>query len=243
MKKDKRQKRTCYAYAVFRVLLILICATAAWAQQAGQQGAPPVQVNVLNVCAPPETDQKEIAAALARIPVKPAFTADVEIARGRTSMPDAPLSRWVRIRREFPAQLIFSTVQYTFNVDESGVIETLVFRARDAKQGEALQLSLSDTVTAGAPEAVLASNTPAARIKIERYGKSSLGLSRCPSADQSAYEPVFRRASEVLAQYRAALRVRQVVPADLARVPAEQPQARAASPAAKAPVKPGQRTK
>jgi hypothetical protein len=49
-------------------------------------------------------------------------------------------------------------------------------------------------------------------------GASSLALARCPTADQSAYEPLFSSASRVLREYRAVLRVRQVVPADLARL-------------------------
>jgi hypothetical protein len=65
---------------------------------------------------------------------------------------------------------------------------------------------------------VVATDTPASRIRIERFGKPSLGLSRCAQADQSAYEKVFAAASQVMSRYRTALGVRQSVPPELARL-------------------------
>ena len=50
------------------------------------QQTPPVKVNVLNVCTPSTDEQKEIGAALAKIPNKPVFTPDFEVARGRSSL-------------------------------------------------------------------------------------------------------------------------------------------------------------
>jgi hypothetical protein len=201
-------------------ITLLLLATAA-AQQATREAAsaePKMQLNFMNVCTPPVEEQKELAAALARIPAHPAFAVDMEVARGRSSMPEAPVSDWVRIRRDFPAHVPLMNVQYTFNVDEKAVTETLVFRVRDPRPGEILQISIDDSVTAGAPASVLAADTSAERVKLERYGKSSLALKRCPAMDQSVYEPLFRRASAALTEYRAALRVRQIVPADLARI-------------------------
>jgi hypothetical protein len=62
-------------------------------------------------------------------------------------------------------------------------------------------------------------------VRLERFGKSSIALARCsgsengPPPDQSAYEPLFRSASEVLANYRSLLSVRRTVPAELAQIP------------------------
>jgi hypothetical protein len=63
------------------------------------------------------------------------------------------------------------------------------------------------------------------RIRLERFGKSSVALARCagtdnaPAPDQAAYEPLFHSASEVLANYRGLLNVRHLVPAELAQIP------------------------
>jgi hypothetical protein len=187
-----------------------------------QQGEPPLRVNVLNVCTPSESEQKALAGALARVPLKPRFSGDFEIARGRSSTSDEPgakaagaISRWVRIRHDFDGSA-FSNVQYSFSVDAKSMTETLVFRMREPK--DVVQLSIHDSVTSGTPEQVLTADTPATRVRVERMGASSLALARCPTADQSAYEPLFSSASRVLREYRAVLRVRQVVPADLARL-------------------------
>ena len=62
------------------------------------------------------------------------------------------------------------------------------------------------------------------RVRLERFGKSSVALARCsaaeggPAPDQSAYEPLFRSASEVLSHYRALLGVKAIVPEELAKV-------------------------
>jgi hypothetical protein len=71
---------------------------------------------------------------------------------------------------------------------------------------------------------MLATNTPAGRIKLERFGKSSVVLARCPGTegnpppDQSAYEPLFQSATAIVANYRNLLAARQTVPAELARI-------------------------
>src|SRR5271169_5974509 len=89
---------------------------------------PPVKVNVLNVCAPSADEQKELSAALAKVPGKPVFGTDFEVSRGRSTLdPNTPIpgmqplpagavsaAEWVRIRREFPDVSLFSNVQYSF---------------------------------------------------------------------------------------------------------------------------------
>ena len=63
-------------------------------------------------------------------------------------------------------------------------------------------------------------DTPPERIRIERFGKASIVLARCGGMDQSAYEPLFQTAGEILQKYRTAMAVKTVVPAELARLPA-----------------------
>ncbi len=206
---------------------------------AQQQSSPQVKVNVLNVCTPSEDEQKEIANALSRIPKQPAFSDDFEVDRGRSTLsgtpdflqagggaqmsPENSTSTWVRIRRDFQQQSWFSTVQYSFSVDKTNMIETLVFRVRDPK--DLLQVSIEDSASAvTSPSAMLSTSTPANHIKLERFGKSSVALARCqssensPGPDQSAYEPLFRSATGILDSYRTVLRVRSTVPNELARV-------------------------
>ncbi len=203
-----------------RLLIALLLSPFAIAQQQSPQktsSGTPIKINYLNVCTPSADEQKALADALARIPRKARFSADFEISRGRSTMPDVPVAHWVRIRREFPAGHFFSSVQYSASVDENGIIETLVFRVRDPS--ELLLVTMDVSVSSAADvAATLGQNTPAAHVKIERFGKSSVGLRRCPPADQTLYEPLFRSASDVMAAYRVALKVRTTVPADLARL-------------------------
>lgn len=175
---------------------------------------PQVRINYLNVCTPSDDEQKEIRSALSSIPL-PKFTPDFEISRGRSSMAEAPTANWVRLRREYAPSVPFVAAQYAITVDEKAIIETLVFRSREAK--DVLQVQLEVTVT-GAQDAkpVLDHDTPVNRMKLERFGKSSVVLARCPAADQSAYEPLFRQASQVMANYRTAMGVKRLVPRELA---------------------------
>jgi hypothetical protein len=211
------------------------CVGALFAQQ------PPVKVNVLNVCSPGAEEQKEISSALARVPKQPLFSQDFEVARGRSSLSEAPgflqagqsaqisdepsIAKWVRLRREFSIQALFSTVQYSFSHDGKNMIETLVLHVRDPK--DLVQLSIEDSASAvTTPATMLAAATPASRIKLERFGKSSVVLARCagtdggPAPDQSAYEPVFASASAIITNYRALLNASHTVPDELARVEA-----------------------
>jgi len=208
----------------------------AGAQQSQQ---PPVKVNVLNVCAPSAEEQLELSSALARIPKQTSFSQDFEVDRGRSLLDQSPdflqsgqkapptadseTADWVRIRREFPGQNFFATVQYSFSHDPKSMIETLVFRARDPK--DLLDIAIEDSASAvTTPASMLATDTPATRVKLERFGKSSIVLARCsgtensPPPDQSAYEPLFQSASAVMANYRILLGVRQTVPDELARI-------------------------
>jgi hypothetical protein len=203
------------------------------------QQQPQVKVNVLNVCSPSAAEQQEIASALSRVPRQPLFGADFEIDRGRSSLEVGPgflqpgsggqmssdpgTADWVRIRREFSVQAMFSTVQYSFSLDPKNMVETLVFRVRDPK--DLMQVSIEDSASAvTTPATMLTSSTPASRIKLERFGKSSVVLARCagseagPAPDQSAYEPLFQSASSILSNYRGLLGARVTVPEELERI-------------------------
>ena len=56
---------------------------------------------------------------------------------------------------------------------------------------------------------MLSVNTPVSRIRLERFGKSSIVLARCeasatgPAPDQSAYEPIVSERIVIVADYRA----------------------------------------
>jgi len=217
----------------FAILSTLTFALGANAQQ------PQVKLNVLNVCAPSAEEQKAIATALDRIPQSASFTQDFEIDRGRSILDQAPdflqtaqntrvspqsgVAQWVRIRHEFAADVPFATVQYSFSHDPKSMVETLVFRIRDPK--DLMQIAIEDSASAvTTPAAMLNTNTPATRIKLERFGQSSIVLARCsgteggPPPDQTAYEPLFQKASKVAVKYRQLLGVRNTVPQELARL-------------------------
>jgi hypothetical protein len=200
---------------------------------------PPVKVNVLNVCAPSADEQKELSAALAKVPGKPAFATDFEVSRGRSTLdPNTPIpgmqplpagavsaAEWVRIRREFPEAALFSNVQYSFSVDSKNMVETLVLRVREPKDKDMMQVSIEDSASAVASAtAMLSSTTPVSRVRLERFGKASVALARCsgdegtPATDQTAYEPIFRAASSIMEHYRDALGASKLVPEELARL-------------------------
>ncbi len=201
-------------------MFLLLWAMAAPAQEQKKNAAPqqpPMRVNVLNVCSPAAAEQKEIAAALARIPQSTSFGRDYEVSRGHTTTDSGTGSDWVRIRREFPHAMPLLAVQFSYSSDSQETQETAVFYSREAK--DVMQVALEDTVSAGSsPAAVLAADTPVSHIRIERYGKTSLVLARCPGADQAALEPLFRTASQIMSAYRSRLNVRQIVPAELGRL-------------------------
>ena len=219
-------------------LFISLAALPLFAQQPPK---PQIKVNVLNVCSPSAEEQKEISAALVRLPRQPAFGPDFEVARGLSTLEGMPdflqagaggqvatgtaTAAWVRMRREFPAQNALSTVQYSFSKDPQNMVETLVFRVRDPK--DLMLVSIEDNASAGTtPAVMLAASTPVSRIRLERMGKSSVVLARCsgseagPAPDQSAYEPLFKSATLLMASYRNLLGAARIVPSELARVEA-----------------------
>lgn len=228
-----------------KILLSILAVAYAPLALAQQPSSPQVKVNMLNVCSPSPEDQKEIASALAKVPTKPSFGTDFEIDRGRSSLDEKPdlfqagpnaqmssgpsaIATWVRLRREFSAQSLFSNVQYSFSVDPKNMVETLVFRLRDPK--DLLQLSIEGSASnVTTPAAMLGTNTPPSRIKLERFGKPSVVLARCmgtegaPPPDQSAYAPLFESASAIVSGYRGLLRARSAVPEELARTAADAP--------------------
>jgi len=200
-----------------RFVFAIVCALSALAQKPPEQDDMKVRLNYMHVCAPSDKDKQEIVSALERIPSAPHFGPEFEIARGRSAAPDAPIASWVRVRREFPAEAPLTNAQYSVSLDAKDITETVVFRWREPK--EVMQVSIEDTVSnVASPATVLSTETPAGRIRIERFGKASLGLSRCPGADQTAYESVFSAASRVMSRYRAALGIRESVPPELARL-------------------------
>jgi hypothetical protein len=223
-------------------MVSFLCGGQGLAQQpdaATQESQPQVKVNMLNVCTPSAEEQKEIASALAKIPKQPLFDADFEVSRGRSTLSEMPamleagqpghvagepsVASYVRIRREFSVQAMFSSVQYSFSNDGVNMIETLVLRVRDPK--DLMQVSMEDSASAvTSSETMLSANTPVMRVRLERFGKSSVALARCqdtaagPAPNQSAYEPLFRSASDVLTNYRGVLGVKRVVPEELAKI-------------------------
>lgn len=246
------------------VLPFLICALALAQPIAAQEQPaanpsstqPQVKVNMLNVCSPSAEEQKEIAAALARVPKQPLFGSDFEITRGRSTLSDMPnllqpgtsthfsdeksVASYVRIRREFSVQALFASVQYSFSNDGQNMVETLVLHVRDPK--DLIQVSMEDSASSvTSSEAMLGSNSPASRVRLERFGKPSIALARCQAAegatapDQSAYEPLFRNASEVLANYRALLDVKKTVPEELDKINGESKPKTTAKPKATKP--------
>jgi hypothetical protein len=209
------------------------------AESSPTQQQPQVKINMLNVCTPSAEEQKEIASALARVPKQPLFGSDFEVSRGRSTLTEMPailqagqaghvagepsVASYVRIRREFSVQALFSLVQYSFSNDGITMVETLVLHVRDPK--DLIQVSMEDSASAvTSAEAMLGSNTPVNRVRLERFGKPSVALARCsaaeggPAPDQGAYEPLFRSASEVLANYRALLGVKTTVSQELAKI-------------------------
>lgn len=200
---------------------------------AGAQEAPgpktKFQVNFLNTCRPAKADVEEMQRALAQVKERPRFATDFEISRGMTTLSEAEAraagvpdsaaetpSKWVRIRKEFPEKAVLTDAQYSLSMQGGEASEVLALHVRDSK--EVLQILISDSVRGSASQAVQ-TDTPPDRIRIERFGRASIVLARCGGVDQSAYEPVFETAGEILRSYRTAMAVRAVVPAELERLP------------------------
>ena len=184
---------------------------------AGQQSSdqPKVKINILNVCSPAAEEQAVLRNALSKVAGSPAFAEDFEISRGRATLKEGPPSKYVRLRRDFATQSPMMTAQYSMSTDDKITIELLVLRMRDPK--DFLEISMEDRVSASAasPLSVVATDTPVSRIRVERLGKSSVALARCDATDQSAYEPLFRQASDLVARYRGALELRTMLRQDI----------------------------
>jgi hypothetical protein len=215
-------------------LALMLSLAVSMRAQDGSSSAPPVgpaktkiQVNFLNPCHPAQADADEMGRALARLRERPRFTSDFEISRGVTTLSESEAraagvssgagpSSWVRIRHEFPEKAPLSDAQYTLSIEGGEAAESLVLYLRDTK--EVLQVLISDSVNGSALQVVQAS-TPPGRIRVERFGKPSIVLARCVGMDQAAYEPVFQAAGDILENYRVAMSVKSLVPAELARLP------------------------
>jgi hypothetical protein len=243
-----------FFFAIVFFTSVALTESAQAQQPAANPQQPPVKVNVINVCTPAADEQKELSSALAKVPQKPAFAKDFEVARGHSTLDqNTPVpgmeklpagaitaADWVRVRREFPDAAFFSNVQYSFSVDSKNMVETLVLRVRDPK--ELMQISIEDSAYAVVSAAsMLSASTPISRVKLERFGKSSVVLAKCsgvegnPSVDQSAYEPIFKAASQTMERYRDALGAQKMVPGELARVGARASAKSAATPSKKNP--------
>jgi hypothetical protein len=215
---------------LFALLLGLLAAAPAQQAPSAEASQTKIQVNFLNTCRPAAADVEEMGRALARVKETPRFSSDFEISRGVTTLTEAEAraagvpegsartpSAWVRIQHEFPDKAPLTDVQYSLSVDAGSASESLALHLRDSR--EVLQIWISGAVKGSAAEAVKA-DTPPDRIRIERFGKASIVLARCAGIDQSAYEPIFQTAGEILQKYRTAMAVKTVVPAELERLPA-----------------------
>src|SRR5689334_16128281 len=178
------------------IAVLLLCAGSVAQEQKGAEkkaDQPQVKINYLNVCAPSKDEQAVLENALSTLPSKPPFGAEFEVARGRSTMPDEgpgaiqagggastqqgppPMSTWVRIRREFASGTL-SNVSYTFSRDEKGMTETLVFRMKSPKRDQPMMVSIQDTITAASVTQAIAANAAPNRIRVERFGGSSVVL-------------------------------------------------------------------
>jgi hypothetical protein len=222
------------------VLSLIVPTLAQDAPKQDDKQGPPVKVNYLNVCNPTDAEKDEINAALDRIPKKAAFAQDFEVTRGRSTMQDAEPARYIRLRRDLATDAFFSNVLYSLSTDASNTVETLVIKVKDPK--DLFSIALEDHISASVanPASVLDVNTPVSRIKLERFGKSNLVLSRCPGADQTSYDSLFEKASTLLAGYRKSLGLQSMFRMDIAWLSSPQPKPSSAKPkgAAKPPAQP-----
>ena len=104
------------------------------------------------------------------------------------------------------------------------MVETLVLHVRDPK--DLIQVSLEDSASVGNE---FRRDVERRTLRSTACGWSDSESSRWrwlvarptnggPAPDQSAYEPLFRSASEVLANYRDLLGVKTIVPEELAKI-------------------------
>ncbi len=172
------------AYILWAALFALPLAAQQPPAEVPSPQQPQVKVNMLNVCTPSPEEQKEIASALARIPKQPLFGNDFEVSRGRSTLTDMPsflpagatahvageppIASYVRVRKEFSVQALFSRVQYSFSNDGQMMVETLVLHVRDPK--DLIQVSLEDSASSvTSSEAMLGANTPVSRVRLGAF--------------------------------------------------------------------------
>ena len=172
-------------------------------------------MNILNVCTPDSDAQKGLSSAMSRLPKMPVFSGDYEISRGVSTIDEGKNAKYVRLRRDVKGDSPLATIQYSLSADPVNTVVTLVFRGKDVKDLLALSVEDKLSTSASKPPAVVASDTPATRIRVERAGKTTLGLARCQDVDQTAYEPLFAQASALLADYRRVLKLRTMLASDL----------------------------
>lgn len=195
-----------------------------------EEAKPRFKVSFVNSCRPTQADVAEMRQLLQQFHTEPAFATDFEIARGVTTLTEAEAraagvstdaagqpSLWVRLHRDLPPASPLSGAQYSISLENHSVSEVLVLHLRNTEK--AMQIVLSNTVT-GTPEQALHTLTPPDRLRVERYGKPSLILARCP-VDQSAYELLFTLGREVFETYRKTMGVERIVPAELERLPGQ----------------------
>lgn len=217
-------------------ILLLGLLNAAYAQRkqapAGPADAdiqPKIQLSFVHSCRPGPDEVRQMQHVLKQVNERPHFSTDFEISRGVATVTPAEAraaglagksamvaSPWVRIRREFPSKARLSDAQYSLSIEGRAVSEVLALHLRDTD--EALQILIS-TSAVGSASDMVNSDTPPGRVQVERFGKSALVLARCANYDQSSYEPVFRTAGEIMRKFRAAMAVKAVVPAEIARLP------------------------
>ncbi len=198
------------------VSTFFLASAVAGQQDPAAQDKPQVRLNYLNVCNPSAEEQSVLKAALSKVSTKPGFVEDFEISRGVATVKDAGPSRYVRLRREFTAQSPWLIAQYSISTDAGNTIEILVLRLRDPKEFHEIALEARVSAEAAAPLAVVTTDTPPARVRVERLGKGAVVLARCEGADQTAYEPLFKQAADIMATYRGALGMRTSFRSDIA---------------------------
>ena len=215
------QRRAGYCGMVCGIALLLLMAFPAQAQEADGSGAtggsgnqPQIRLNYMNVCVPNAKDQEVLVSALNSMLPAASPIADYEQTRGRATT-ENEVVWYIRLRREFPAKSAFTTAQYTIQEDGEKMSEVLVLHPRDSKTTLQILLEDSAPLQSGPLASFLSVNSPVTRIKIERFGSSSVGLSRCEEADQHAYDAIFHQASQVFAAYRGSLGLKSLLRTDL----------------------------
>ena len=147
----------------------------------------------------------------------------LEAGQGGHVADEPSVASYVRIRREFSVQALFSSVQYSFSNDGTNMVETLVLHVRDPK--DLIQVSMEDSassVTSRRRHAWLQYSgqprPPGALRQVLGRAGPMLGSRRWSGAGPERLRTLFRGASDVLANYRRLLGVNMIVPDELAKI-------------------------